>query len=88
MPDRVAVIGAAGYGGAVAAAILRRHPSLELSAVTARSDVGRRHDDVYPRYRVPLVLEEFDADAIAGRAQAAIVAYPHGDGVGLSLIHI
>jgi N-acetyl-gamma-glutamyl-phosphate reductase len=78
VPDRVAVIGAAGYGGAVAAAILRRHPSLELSAVTARSDVGRRHDDVYPRYRVPLVLEEFDADAIAGRARAAIVAYPHG----------
>ena len=78
MPDRVAVIGAAGYGGAVAAAILWRHPSLELAAVTARSDVGRRHDDLYPRYRVPLVLEEFDADAIAGLAQSAIVAYPHG----------
>jgi len=76
--DQVAVIGAAGYGGAVAAAILRRHPSLELTAVTARSDVGRRHDEVYPRYRVPLVLEDFDADGIAARAQSAIVAYPHG----------
>jgi N-acetyl-gamma-glutamyl-phosphate reductase len=76
--DQVAVIGAAGYGGAVAAAILRRHPSLELTAVTARSDVGRRHDEVYPRYRVPLVLEPFDADGIAARAQSAIVAYPHG----------
>ena len=78
MPDLVAVIGAAGYGGAVAAAILWRHPSLELTAVTARSDAGRRHDDVYPRYRVPLELEEFHADDIAGRAQSAIVAYPHG----------
>ena len=78
MPDQVAVVGASGYGGAVAAAILRRHPSLELVAVTARSDVGRRHDDLYPRHRVPLVLEEFDADSIAGRAQTAIVAYPHG----------
>ena len=58
-----AVIGAAGYGGAVAAAILRRHPSLELTAVTARSDAGRRHDELYPRYRVPLELEEFDPDA-------------------------
>jgi N-acetyl-gamma-glutamyl-phosphate reductase len=76
--DQVAVIGAAGYGGAVAAAILRRHPSLELTAVTARSDAGRRHDDLYPRYRVPLTLEEFDADGIAERAQSAIVAYPHG----------
>jgi N-acetyl-gamma-glutamyl-phosphate reductase len=76
--DQVAVVGAAGYGGAVAAAILRRHPSLELTAVTARSDAGRRHDELYPRYRVPLVLEDFDADGIAARAQSAIVAYPHG----------
>jgi N-acetyl-gamma-glutamyl-phosphate reductase len=78
MPDGVAVIGAAGYGGAVAAAILRRHPSLELTAVTARSDAGRRHHELYPRYRVPLELEKFDPDRIAERAGAAIVAYPHG----------
>ena len=78
MPDGVAVIGAAGYGGAVAAAILSRHPSLELVAVTARSDAGRRHDDLYPRYRVPLQLEELDPDSIAERATAAVVAYPHG----------
>jgi N-acetyl-gamma-glutamyl-phosphate reductase len=78
VPDRVAVIGAAGYGGAVAAAILHRHPSLELSVVTARSDAGRRHDELYPRYRVPLTLEEFDAERIAERASSALVAYPHG----------
>ena len=78
VPDGIAVIGAAGYGGAVAAAILRRHPSLELVAVTARSDAGRRHDELYPRYRVPLVLEELDPDSLAERAQAAVVAYPHG----------
>ena len=76
--DQVAVIGAAGYGGAVAAAILTRHPSLELTAVTARTDAGRRHDALYPRYRVPLELEEFEADRIAERAQSAVVAYPHG----------
>jgi len=74
----VAVIGAAGFGGAVAAAILRRHPSIELTAVTARSDAGRRHDELYPRYRVPLVMEELDPDRIAERADAAVVAYPHG----------
>jgi N-acetyl-gamma-glutamyl-phosphate reductase len=78
VPDGVAVIGAAGYGGAVAAAILSRHPSLELAAVTARSDAGRRHDELYPRYRVPLQLEELDPDSIAERAIAAVVAYPHG----------
>ena len=79
MPERrVAVVGAAGFGGAVAAAILRRHPSIELTAVTARSDSGRRHDELYPRYRVSLVLEELDPDSIAQRADAALVAYPHG----------
>jgi N-acetyl-gamma-glutamyl-phosphate reductase len=78
VPEGVAVIGAAGFGGAVAAAILRRHPSLELTAVTARADAGRRHDALYPRYRVPLELEEFDPDRIADRAGAAVVAYPHG----------
>ena len=75
---RVAVIGATGFGGAVCALIARRHPSLELTAVTARGDAGRRHDELYPRYRVPLVLEEFDPDGIAERADAALVAYPHG----------
>ncbi len=45
--------------------------------LTARSDAGRRHDEVYARYRVPLELEEFDADLVAERADAALVAYPH-----------
>jgi N-acetyl-gamma-glutamyl-phosphate reductase len=75
---RVAVVGASGFGGAVAAMLVQRHPSLELTAVTARADAGRRHDELYPRYRVPLVLEELDADSIAERADSAIVGYPHG----------
>jgi N-acetyl-gamma-glutamyl-phosphate reductase len=74
---RVAVIGATGYAGALAAAIVHSHPSLELTAVTGRSDVGMPHYELYARYRVPLELEEFDADSIASRADAALVAYPH-----------
>src|SRR3954452_10614315 len=35
------------------------------------------HYELYAHYRVPLELEEFDADAIASRAEAALVAYPH-----------
>jgi N-acetyl-gamma-glutamyl-phosphate reductase len=75
---RVAVIGAGGYAGALCAALVRRHPSLELTAVTARSDAGLRHDELYPRYGVDLRLEEFDPDRIAERADAVLVAYPHG----------
>jgi N-acetyl-gamma-glutamyl-phosphate reductase len=79
---RAAVIGASGYGGAVAAAILGRHPEVELTAVTARSEAGRRHDDLYPAYRVPLTMEEFDPDRVAERADAAVVAYPHKAAAG------
>ena len=75
---RVAVAGATGFAGALCAALVDRHPSLELSAVTARADAGRRHDELYPRYGVRLTLEALDADRIAEGADAALVAYPHG----------
>lgn len=73
---RVSVFGASGYAGALAAALLQRHPRFELAAITSRSDVGRRLDDLYPRHRVPLVMEELDLDR-HGDVDAAIVAYPH-----------
>lgn len=75
---RVAVVGASGFAGALCAAIVSRHPSLELAVVTARSDSGRRLDELYPRHRVGLELEALDLDAVAERADAALVAYPHG----------
>lgn len=74
---RAAVIGAAGFGGAVAAAILARHPFVELTALTARSDAGRRLRDVYPHHRVDMVMEELDVDRIAEVADAALIGYPH-----------
>jgi N-acetyl-gamma-glutamyl-phosphate reductase len=72
----VAVFGASGYAGALAAALLQRHPRFELRTITSRSDVGRRLDDLYPRHRVPLAMEELDLDRHAD-VDAAIVAYPH-----------
>jgi N-acetyl-gamma-glutamyl-phosphate reductase len=73
---RVIVAGATGFAGALAAHLLWRHPRFELVAVTGRSEVGRRLDDLYPRYRVPLALGELDLDAY-GELDAAVVAYPH-----------
>ena len=77
MADRVSVLGAAGYAGAVASALLHRHPHFELAHVTARSEAGRRLDEVHPRTRVPLTLEPYDPDRHA-EVDAAVVAYPHG----------
>jgi N-acetyl-gamma-glutamyl-phosphate reductase len=80
VPDgsmRVTVFGASGYTGALAAHLLWRHPFFELAAVTSRTDAGQRLDELYPRYRVPLMLEEADVDR-HGDMDAALVAYPHG----------
>lgn len=74
---RVLVAGASGFTGALAAQIVWRHPKLELTTVTSRSDAGTRLDRLYPRYRVPLELSELDLDRIED-VDAAIVAYPHG----------
>jgi N-acetyl-gamma-glutamyl-phosphate reductase len=73
----VLVVGASGYGGALAAHLLWRHPFFELGHVTARAEAGMRLDELYPRYRVPLELEEFDAER-HGNVDAAVVGYPHG----------
>jgi N-acetyl-gamma-glutamyl-phosphate reductase len=72
------VLGAAGFAGALAAAIVERHPRLELTLVTARSDAGRRLDHLYPRHRVRRELEAYHPDDVAERADSALVAYPHG----------
>jgi N-acetyl-gamma-glutamyl-phosphate reductase len=74
---RVLVAGASGFAGALAAQLVWRHPRLELTHVTSRSDAGKRLDRLYPRYRVPLELEELDLEE-AEEVDAAIVAYPHG----------
>ena len=77
MAPSVSVFGAAGFTGALTARLLYGHPSFELRAVTARSDVGARLDELYPHHRVPLTLEELDLDRHAD-VDAAVVAYPHG----------
>ncbi|HWV85950.1 MAG TPA: N-acetyl-gamma-glutamyl-phosphate reductase [Capillimicrobium sp.] len=73
----VAVLGASGFAGALAARLLWAHPHFDLVAVTSRSDAGRRLDDLYPHHRVPLVMDAYEIDEL-GQIDAAVVAYPHG----------
>ncbi len=76
---RVLVAGANGFTGALAAKIVWDHPRLQLVAATSRSDAGKRIDEIYPRYRVPVTLTELDLDDLGSLGvDAAIVAYPHG----------
>jgi N-acetyl-gamma-glutamyl-phosphate reductase len=73
---RVLVAGATGFAGALAAHLLYRHPDFELAALTGRSEQGRRLEELYPRYRVPLEIEQLDLERL-GPLDAAVVAYPH-----------
>jgi N-acetyl-gamma-glutamyl-phosphate reductase len=71
------VAGASGYAGALAAELISKHPSLELARVTARTDAGKRLNELHPQYGVDLVLDTPAAEDGAD-VDAAIVAYPHG----------
>jgi len=73
---RVIVAGATGFAGALAAHLLWRHPGFELVAVTGRSELGRRLDELYPRYRVPMRIERLQTERLQA-LDAAVVAYPH-----------
>ena len=58
------------FTGALAAKIVWEHPRLELVAATSRSDVGKRLDAIYPRYRVPIVLTEQQVDHLFSETYA------------------
>jgi N-acetyl-gamma-glutamyl-phosphate reductase len=74
---RVLVAGATGFAGALAAQLLWRHPGFELAGLSGRSETGRRLAELYPRYRVPLTIEELDLERHTAGLDAAVVAYPH-----------
>ena len=75
---RIGVLGASGYAGALAAQLVDRHPGFDLAYATARSEAGRRLDEVHPRTRVALELEAPDPAGRHAEVDGALVAYPHG----------
>ncbi|MBJ7348720.1 MAG: hypothetical protein JHC87_09145, partial [Thermoleophilaceae bacterium] len=75
---KVAVLGAAGYAGALCAELVHSHPQLQLVHATARSDEGVRLNELYPRYRCDITFSKYDPAIIAADADAVLVAYPHG----------
>jgi N-acetyl-gamma-glutamyl-phosphate reductase len=82
MGARVAVAGASGYAGGELLRLLAGHPDLELDAVTAESNAGRRVADVHPHLAAvaPLADRCFDAaDAVTGSGcDLAFLALPAG----------
>ena len=73
----VAVLGATGYAGAIAAGLVYRHPWFRLAHVTARAEAGQRLDDVHPR-SASRSSSCRTRSTPSRDADAALVAYPHG----------
>lgn len=76
----VAILGASGYTALELIKILLRHPNVRITAATSRDDAHPLVSELHPSLlgRLDIRTEEFDADAIADRAQAAFLALPHG----------
>lgn len=76
---KVAIVGASGYMGEELLRLLWRHPQVELTAVTSRTYAGQPVAEVFPRLAdANLCFAAPDAAAIAGEAQVAVLALPHG----------
>lgn len=77
---RAAVVGATGYTGLELVRILSTHKDVELTAVTSRSKPATLFSEIFPSFKdiVSLNTEEFNAAAIAKKADVAFVALPHG----------
>jgi N-acetyl-gamma-glutamyl-phosphate reductase len=77
---RVAIVGASGYTGAELIRLLLGHPRAEVVGLYARRAAGSNIDEVFPQLAgvSSMAIEEFDADAVAERADIAFCALPHG----------
>jgi N-acetyl-gamma-glutamyl-phosphate reductase len=80
----VAIVGANGYSGEELCAILARHPSVSVVAVTSRQHAGKPAGEVLPRLSgvgefSKLVFSEPAMDSLLGsRAEFFFLALPHG----------
>jgi len=80
-----AVAGASGYAGGEIVRLLLGHPDIELGAVTADSQAGRRLGDVHPHLAAvgDRVLEPTTATTLLGH-DVVFLALPHGASADLA----
>ncbi len=81
--ENVAVIGATGYSGEELIRILMRHPSVNLAAVTSRTNAGKTLEAVFPKFQAgkyaALPFINSDVPAICdSQARTVFLALPHG----------
>ncbi|MFF1419939.1 N-acetyl-gamma-glutamyl-phosphate reductase [Streptomyces sp. NPDC058280] len=85
MTVRVAVAGASGYAGGELLRLLAAHPGVEIGAVTAHSNAGRRVGDTHPHLSAFAghTLEPTSAEVLRGH-DVVFLALPHGESAPLA----
>jgi len=83
---RVVILGASGYAGAELIRLCLTHPQIELVGLYAHRAAGGQVTDIFPHFtgRLSPALAQFrayDADEIAGVADVAFLALPHGESI-------
>lgn len=85
MTVRVAVAGASGYAGGELLRLLATHPGVEIGAVTAHSNAGRRVGDTHPHLSAFAghTLEPTSAEVLRGH-DVVFLTLPHGESAPLA----
>jgi N-acetyl-gamma-glutamyl-phosphate reductase len=86
--QRVAILGASGYGGGELLRLLADHPGAEVTFLGAKDSAGRTLAEVHPHLAsLPLAataLQPIEPDAIAAAADVVFSALPNGTSAGIA----
>jgi N-acetyl-gamma-glutamyl-phosphate reductase len=83
--ERVAVIGASGYGGLQTLRLLQDHPHFRVTYLGGERSRGRRWNEMVPFLPLceDLIVQPPDPEAIADSADFAVLSLPNGLAAGL-----
>ena len=77
---KASIVGASGYSGGELMRLLAGHPEVEIVALTASQQQGRRADESFPSLRgfADRVMEAPDWERLAKTSDVVFLALPHG----------
>lgn len=80
---KIGIVGATGYTGVELLRILARHPNVEISYVTSRSNVGMRVDSMFPNLRGYIDIE-FSDPSTSALAECDLVFFATPNGIAMN----